>query len=107
LMMADDYFWQALWNTLFLMIGIPIGLSISLVLAMAMNRRMPGRSVFRVIYYLPVVTSLAALSILWQWAFNGDFGRNAQGLALLGLYVPNGPHDAPPARPALARRMLR
>src|SRR5699024_12739608 len=89
LMMADDYFWQALWNTLFLMIGIPIGLSISLVLAMAMNRRMPGRSVFRVIYYLPVVTSLAAISILWQWAFNGDFGLINQGLALIGIDGPN------------------
>ena len=101
LMMADDYFWQALWNTLFLMIGIPIGLSISLVLAMAMNRRMPGRSVFRVIYYLPVVTSLAAISILWQWAFNGDFGLINQGLALIGIDGPNWLHEASTSKPAL------
>src|SRR5699024_1796972 len=100
LMMADDYFWQALWNTLFLMIGIPIGLSISLVLAMAMNRRMPGRSVFRVIYYLPVVTSLAAISILWQWAFNGDFHLINQGLALIGIDGPNWLHEAYTSKPA-------
>ena len=106
LMMADDYFWQALWNTLFLMIGIPIGLSISLVLAMAMNRRMPGRSVFRVIYYLPVVTSLAAISILWQWAFNGDFGLINQGLALIGIDGPNWLQEASTSKPALVLMMV-
>ncbi|HJG90704.1 MAG TPA: sugar ABC transporter permease, partial [Brachybacterium massiliense] len=106
LMMADGYFWQSLWNTFFLMIGIPIGLSISLVLAMAMNRRMPGRSLFRVIYYLPVVTSLAAISILWQWAFNGDFGLINQGLALIGIDGPNWLMDASTSKPALVLMMV-
>ena len=106
LMMADGYFWQSLWNTFFLMIGIPIGLSISLVLAMAMNRRMPGRSLFRVIYYLPVVTSLAAISILRQWASNGDFGLINQGLALIGIDGPNWLMDASTSKPALVLMMV-
>lgn len=106
LMMADGYFWQSLWNTLFLMIGIPIGLSISLVLALAMNRRMAGRSLFRVIYYLPVVTSLAAVSILWQWAFNGDFGLINQGLAIVGIEGPNWLMEAATSKPALVLMMV-
>lgn len=106
LMMADNYFWQSLWNTFFLMIGVPIGLVISLALAMAMNRRMPGRSLFRVIYYLPVVTSLAAISILWQWALNGDFGLINQGLALIGIDGPNWLMDASTSKPALVMMMV-
>ena len=106
LMMADNYFWQSLWNTFFLMLAIPIGLAISLVLAMAMNRRMPGRSLFRVIYYLPVVTSLAAISILWQWALNGDFGLINQGLALIGIDGPNWLMDAATSKPALVMMLV-
>lgn len=105
-MMADDYFWKAMWNTLFLMIGIPIGLTISLLLAIALNRKIPGQSVFRVIYYLPVVTSLAAISILWQWALNGDFGLINQGLALIGIDGPNWLNEASTSKPALVLMMV-
>src|SRR5699024_4257612 len=106
LMMADGNFWHSLWNTFFLMIGIPIGLSISLVHAMAMHRRMPGRSLFRGTYYLPMMRSLAAISILWQWAFNGDFGLINQGLALIGIDGPNWLMDASTSKPALVLMMV-
>ena len=97
----DPYFWQALGNTFFLMLGIPIGLILSLILAIAMNRRMPGRSVFRAIYYVPVVSSLAAIAILWQWAYNGDFGLVNQMLAIVGIDGPNWLQDPVWAKPAI------
>jgi multiple sugar transport system permease protein len=56
------------------MIGIPIGLVIALGLALAMNRRVYGAKKFRVIYYIPVISSIAAVSILWRWVYNGDYG---------------------------------
>lgn len=97
----DPYFWKALGNTFFLMIGIPIGLILSLILAIAMNRKMPGRGLFRAIYYVPVVSSLAAIAILWQWAYNGDFGLVNQMLAYMGIDGPNWLQDPVWSKPAI------
>lgn len=100
-MFADPYFWKAMGNTLFMMIGIPIGLVLSLLLALALNRRMRGTTFFRTIYYVPVISSLAAVAILWQWAYNGDFGLVNQVLAFFGIDGPNWLQDADTAKPAI------
>jgi multiple sugar transport system permease protein len=100
-MFGDRYFLQSLWNTFYMMIGIPIGLAISLGLALAMNRKMRGTTFFRTVYYLPVISSIAAVAILWQWAFNGDFGLINQGLALVGIDGPNWLQDTNTVKPAL------
>lgn len=100
-MIADDQFWQSLGNTVFLMLGIPIGLTISLLLALALNRPIPARPAFRVIYYLPGVSSVAAISILWQWALNGDFGFINQLLAMVGVEGPNWLNEKAWVKPAL------
>lgn len=100
-MMGDALFWQALGNTVFLMLGIPVGLAISLALALALNRPIPARPAFRVIYYLPGVSSVAAISILWQWALNGDFGFINQLLATVGVEGPNWLNEKGWVKPAL------
>ncbi|MBD9698640.1 sugar ABC transporter permease [Flavimobilis sp. GY10621] len=97
----DQYFHKALFNTFFYMIGIPIGLALSLLLALALNRKIPGRTVFRTIYYIPVISSLAAIAILWQWAYNGDFGLVNQVLALFGIDGPNWLASTTWAKPAI------
>ena len=86
---TDANFLESLYNTFFYMIGIPIGLAVSLALAVAMNRKIVGLTAFRTIYYVPVISSLAAIAILWQWAYNGDFGLVNQALALVGIDGPN------------------
>ncbi|MFD2839909.1 carbohydrate ABC transporter permease [Populibacterium corticicola] len=88
-MIQDPYFHKAMFNTAYLMIGIPIGLVLSLLLALAMNRKMRGLTIFRTLYYIPVVSSLAAIAIMWQWAYNGDFGLVNQVLDLFGIDGPN------------------
>lgn len=100
-MIGDPYFWKAMGNTVFMMIGIPVGLIISLLLALALNRRMRGTTFFRTVYYVPVISSLAAVAILWQWAYNGDFGLINQVLAMLGIDGPNWLQDASTAKPAI------
>ncbi|BDZ62597.1 lactose transport system permease protein LacF [Demequina sediminis] len=102
----DPYFWKALWNTLFYMIGIPIGLALSLGLALALSRKIRGRTFFRTVYYIPVISSLAAIAILWQWAYNGDFGLVNQVLALFGIQGPNWLMDPVTAKPALVIMMV-
>ncbi len=100
-MFNDPYFLKSLWNTVFMMIAIPIGLALSLALALGMNRKMRGTTFFRTVYYLPVISSIAAVAILWQWAFNGDFGLINQVLALVGIDGPNWLQNADTVKPAL------
>lgn len=88
-LLGDEYFRTSLYNTFFYMLGIPIGLALSLALAVAMNRKLYGLTAFRTIYYIPVISSLAAIAILWQWAYNGDFGLVNQVLDFFGIDGPN------------------
>ncbi|WP_203582390.1 carbohydrate ABC transporter permease [Microbacterium hibisci] len=100
-MVGDTYFWQSMGNTIFYMIGIPIGLILSLMLALALNRKMRGTTFFRTVYYVPVISSLAAVAILWQWAYNGDFGLVNQVLALFGIEGPNWLQNPDTVKPAI------
>jgi multiple sugar transport system permease protein len=86
---SDELFYKSAFNTVFYMIGIPIGIVLALLLALGLNRKIPGTTTFRVIYYIPVISSLAAISILWNWAYNGDYGLVNQFLALFGIDGPN------------------
>ncbi|ANF98708.1 sugar transporter [Paenibacillus bovis] len=98
---TDNFFYTSMYNTFFLMIGIPIGLLLSLLLALGLNRKIPGTTAFRVIYYVPVISSLAAISILWQWAYNGDYGLVNQFLGLFGIKGPNWLANTATVKPAI------
>lgn len=100
-LISDEYFHKALFNTFFYMIGIPIGLALSLLLALALNRKIPGRTAFRTIYYVPVISSLAAIAIVWQFAYNGDFGLVNQVLAWFGIQGPDWLQNTATVKPAI------
>ncbi|RPF23005.1 carbohydrate ABC transporter permease [Myceligenerans xiligouense] len=103
---GDQYFWQSMGNTVFYMVGIPIGLALSLALAIGMNRAIPLRSMLRTVYYVPVISSLAAIAILWQWAYNGDFGLVNQFLAWFGIDGPNWLASTVWAKPAIVIMLI-
>ncbi len=98
---TDEDFWKALWNTFFYMIGIPVGMIWAFALAISFNKSLPGVKAFRVIYYIPVVSSIVAVSLLWKWLYNGDFGLLNQFLKWAFNYKgPNwleNPHTVKPA----------
>lgn len=100
-MWSDPYFAKAMYNTFFMMIGIPIGLVLSMALALGLNRKMRGTTFFRTVYYVPVISSIAAIAIMWQWAYNGDFGLVNQVLDLFGIQGPNWLADTSTVKPAL------
>lgn len=77
-------FWKSLVNTLFMMLQLPVSLLLGMLLAMGMNRRMPGAKIFRVLYYLPCVTSVVAVTILFQKMFTYD-GTVNMLLGALGI----------------------
>lgn len=100
-MFSDANFWKSIYNTIFMMIGIPIGLILALGLALAMNRKVLGAKTFRVIYYIPVISSIAAVSILWRWVYNGDYGLLNQILSVFGVKGPNWLNNEATVKPAI------
>lgn len=81
-------FWQSLGNTFYYMLGIPIGLALSLLFAMLMNRGTRYEAVFRVIYYVPVITSVVAISFVFQRLFMTDGGVINNFLMAMGISNP-------------------
>lgn len=74
-MMTDTVMWQSLGNTVrYVLVIVPATLILSLLLAVMLNARIKGRSVFRVIYFIPAITMGAAVAMIWKWIFNGDYG---------------------------------
>ncbi|TAH73821.1 MAG: sugar ABC transporter permease [Anaerolineaceae bacterium] len=70
----DAKFWKSIGNTIYMLIPIPFYLFFAMLFALACHKKVPGNKVFRVIYYLPYISSIVALVIIWKWIFNPEFG---------------------------------
>ena len=69
----DPRFWKALGNTVVYVIGVvPIGISISLLLAVAIDQKIKFKNFYKAIFFMPVVTSVVAVSVIWKWLFAGE-----------------------------------
>lgn len=93
-MFKDPIMWQALANTCkYVIVIVPIMITIALILASLLNTGIKGRSFFRVIYFIPAITMGAAIAMIWNWMYNGDFGIINAILEALGferqLFVTN------------------
>ena len=83
---SDGMIWQALLNTLkYAIIEVPFSIAIALVLAVLLNRKMRGRSIYRAIYFLPMVAAPAAVAMVWSWLYNTRFGLLNHLLGKIGL----------------------
>ena len=81
---ADPTFRRALLNTAYYtLLSVPIGVLVSLVLAVALNTNLRFRNVYRLVFFLPVLTMPVAIGVVWNWIYNPDFGLFNQ---LLGLF---------------------
>jgi multiple sugar transport system permease protein len=82
----DILFWPTLMRTLYYsVLAIPLSMTSSLVLALAMNRPLKGISIFRVTYFIPYVSSMVAIAMVWRWLYNDQFGLINTALVTLGL----------------------
>jgi len=83
---GDPDLWNSLKVTLFYVIGtVPIQLAISLILAYLLFQKIKGKTAFRMIYFLPYVTSLVASSTVWAKLFNPKGGLFNRMLEAVGL----------------------
>ena len=53
---------------------MPIGVFLSLIVAVLLNAKIKGKTVFRAIYFLPMVVAPAAVAMVWKWIFNTEYG---------------------------------
>jgi multiple sugar transport system permease protein len=83
---TDAGFWSALSNTaIFILIGVPVIIVGSLAVAIALNQS--SSRVFRLLtgfYFLPAITAVVAISLIWGYLLNGQFGLINYSLTLLG-----------------------
>lgn len=83
---TDQLFWQTLYNTVYIsFISVPLQLALALGIALAMNVRLRGIAVYRLIFYLPSQTPLVANALLWLWILNPDYGLANVLLGHLGV----------------------
>jgi multiple sugar transport system permease protein len=89
-LLADPKFWTSLLNTVyFVVVGVPVTLVFGLLIANALNRGVTRfRTAFRVGYYLPVITSIVAIAVVWRFLLNPDMGLINMLLAKLGIQGP-------------------
>lgn len=82
----DDTFWKALKNTL-LYVGIVLPFSVigGLAIAILIEARPSGKSVYRTAFFLPVMGTLIAMSIVWEYILQPDFGLLNMILNQLGV----------------------
>ena len=91
----DSVFLGALRNTLIIVVvSVPITCIFSLWVASAIVNMPPwATSLFRVIFYLPVVTGSVAVTVVWKWMFNYDYGLINYALSLFGVSPVNWLND--------------
>ncbi|MFC5469206.1 carbohydrate ABC transporter permease [Cohnella suwonensis] len=73
---TDPFFYKSLWVTFkYVILRVPIGLVVSFLVALLLNQEfIKGKSIFRTIYYLPVIVPTVAASMIWIWLFSPDLG---------------------------------
>ncbi len=82
---GDGLFWNAAKNTALYALYVPLTMACSLGVAIMLNRSIKGVALLRAIFFLPYITSFVAISIVWQWMYDPNFGIFNWSLGLVGL----------------------
>jgi multiple sugar transport system permease protein len=84
-------FWSGMKATgFFVLISVPFLVVLPLLLAILLNRRFPGRTFFRALYFAPFVLGVAVVGLMWRYLLDPSFGMVNGVLGALGL-----PDDTP------------
>ncbi|HET7090410.1 MAG TPA: sugar ABC transporter permease [Anaerolineae bacterium] len=84
-LMRDPVFWQALKNSFIYLLVTPTLIFLCILLAIVVNRRLPGISAFRAMFFIPVISGTIAVGIAWRlmWERNGIINGLLMSLGLL------------------------
>ena len=71
----DPMFFKSIWNTIkYAVISVPLSIFLSMGIAILLNNPIKGIGVYRTIYFIPVITSINAVAIVWNFIYHPDFG---------------------------------
>ena len=92
---TTNYFLQGLSNTLlYVLFTVPLATALAIVIAYLLNQRLRFSALFQTGYFLPMVTSVTAVGLVWRWIFNRNFGVLNAILGWFGLAPVNWLHAA-------------
>jgi multiple sugar transport system permease protein len=87
---VDPLFLKVFQNTLwYVVLFVPTSLIIAFIIGWLLSHNIRGLSFFRTVFYLPYITAGVAVTMLWGWIFNSDYGLINYALSLLGIQGPN------------------
>ena len=85
-MLEDSEFLRAFYNTGVYTLGtVPTSIALGLVVALGLNRKLPGRTLLRSIFFVPVIISLVAVALIASWIFNDNYGIINAALSAVGI----------------------
>ncbi|QYR22217.1 sugar ABC transporter permease [Paenibacillus sp. sptzw28] len=88
-LLNDQTFIKVFWNTIYFAgVSVPAGIVISLFLGVALDQNIRFKKFYRAAYFLPVVSSMVAVAVVWQFIYNPEYGLLNYFLDLVGI---NGP----------------
>lgn len=100
--LTSGVFWKSVGATLYYALGVPLNLAISLCIALLLNKRLPGVGLFRTAFFLPTITSTAAISVVWIWLYHpADYGLFNSILIDIGVPIQKWLRDPSLAMPCL------
>lgn len=100
--MQDPAFLSGLQNTIvYILTVVPASTVVSLAIAVLLNQKIKLSGFFQTVYFLPLVTSVTAVGLVWKWMYNYDFGIVNFLLSLAGVEAINWLNHPKYAMPAL------
>ena len=83
---TSNYFIRGLINTLkYVLYTVPLSTVLAILIAYLLNQKLRFSALFQTTYFLPMVTSVTAVGLVWRWIFNRDFGVLNAVLSLFGM----------------------
>ena len=82
----DPMFYKSLWNTVyFAILSVPLSIISSLAIALLLNNPISAIGLYRTVYFIPVITSINAVAIVWNFIYHPDFGLLNKILAIFSI----------------------
>lgn len=82
---SDPYFIVSIQNTFISLLGLFVQIIVALLLAILLTADIKGQPIFRAFFFIPSLCSSVAVTLIWKWMFNTDFGILNTILGLFGI----------------------
>lgn len=72
--LTDPTFYKSIVNTLYSALSMPVSIVIALLVALMLTKQIAGKKFFRTVFFIPYVCSAVALTVMWKWMFDEQYG---------------------------------